>query len=289
MNQDWNWFFSSFAQSAAALIGIIVAYLISRILSLSEQVNKLVSKFTDLNLNYLLLKEKLNSRKFKWYNESIIEKSDLLKKEISKNKFNNLTDRKKIELLYNIEPTLFKIYETNLSALNNIISEFEKKNKQDVLNYSFNDLDFTTQSFWNTVQEEKEKINEIKTDVYYNISNFIINKEEMKSLLVSFTPIKVIISILLITFPLTVVYPLHFLPQQNGVSPILIYDPFIIIKTILSLKNMMLLGFLIPIEGILIYFLFLVSSLKKDLKVTYDLSTDEFIKIESYSIYLKKD
>ena len=289
MNQDWNWFFSSFAQSAAALIGIIVAYLISRILSLSEQVNKLVSIFTDLNLNYLLLKEKLNSRKFEWYNESIINNSSLLKKEISDNKFNNLTDRKKIEVLHTIEPTLFKMPETNLRALNNIMSEYEKKKKQNGSEYPYGDLNFTTQSFWNTVQEEKEKINEIKTDVYYNISKFIINKEEMKSLLDTFTPIKVIISILLLSFPLTVIYPLHLLPQQNGVSPILIYNPSIIIKNIISFKNIMLLTFLIPIEGILIYFFFLTSSLKKNLKESYILSTDELIKIESYSIYLKKD
>ncbi|WP_262887779.1 hypothetical protein [Flavobacterium bernardetii] len=39
MSIDWNWFFSSFCQSAAALIGIIGAFIISRLLGLGEKIN----------------------------------------------------------------------------------------------------------------------------------------------------------------------------------------------------------------------------------------------------------
>ena len=43
MNYDWNWFFSSYYQCAATLIGIIEAFVMSKLLGLSVKVNLITS------------------------------------------------------------------------------------------------------------------------------------------------------------------------------------------------------------------------------------------------------
>jgi len=61
-NLDWNWFFSSFSQSAAALLGIIAAFLISRLIGLNERIDKTISDFESLQIEFHNIKERFSIR-----------------------------------------------------------------------------------------------------------------------------------------------------------------------------------------------------------------------------------
>lgn len=70
---DWNWFFSSSAQSAAAIVGIFAAFIITKIVNnqsefshKNNQINKLIS-------NSIRLEDEANNRYFDWYCERTLE------------------------------------------------------------------------------------------------------------------------------------------------------------------------------------------------------------------------
>ncbi|MDD1010642.1 hypothetical protein M5G27_24515 [Pseudomonas shahriarae] len=69
MNADWNWFFSSLSQSAAAIVGIFGAFIITKIFANQTAFSEKKSKLK----NYLIEAEKIsddaNSYNMEWHNK----------------------------------------------------------------------------------------------------------------------------------------------------------------------------------------------------------------------------
>ena len=61
---DWNWFFASFAQCAAALIAIIAAFIISKLLGEAEKGEIHNSKIDELIIRYNDLFKRISARYF---------------------------------------------------------------------------------------------------------------------------------------------------------------------------------------------------------------------------------
>ncbi|MCB5266484.1 MAG: hypothetical protein PHU99_08035 [Candidatus Cloacimonetes bacterium] len=72
---DWNWFFSSLAQSGAALIGIIGAFLISRVLSEKDLSNRILYEFRDIAFKRTNVLNDIDNIPFVWYNRNTILQS----------------------------------------------------------------------------------------------------------------------------------------------------------------------------------------------------------------------
>ena len=70
---DWNWFFSSLAQSVAALVGVVGAFLISSLLNNQASYAKNRSRTGELLRESQRLVDAANSRSFDWYNERALE------------------------------------------------------------------------------------------------------------------------------------------------------------------------------------------------------------------------
>lgn len=75
---DWNWFFSSLSQSAAAIVGIFGAFIVTKILSNQSTFSEKKNRLRDLLRSAEKLGEDAKSRYVYWYNtrtsESQIEK-----------------------------------------------------------------------------------------------------------------------------------------------------------------------------------------------------------------------
>src|SRR4051812_42840852 len=56
---DWNWFFSTFSQSAAALLGVIAAFIIARLLGLDERTGMLRHEFDGLKVDKIKIERRL--------------------------------------------------------------------------------------------------------------------------------------------------------------------------------------------------------------------------------------
>lgn len=110
---DWNVFYSSIAQSTAAFVGLLGAFIITKIINNEQQFNEHKILIEDYIVAGNYLKQKLNDRYFKWYNKRTREQE-----------LEDLTDdaRKNEDILYEPPESLYKKYR---------FSEFD--NKEEIL------------------------------------------------------------------------------------------------------------------------------------------------------------
>jgi hypothetical protein len=65
---DWNWFFSSLAQSVAALVGVLAAFMIARLLNSQAEFSRNASRADELLIGAERLRDAVKIRYFDWYN-----------------------------------------------------------------------------------------------------------------------------------------------------------------------------------------------------------------------------
>ena len=72
---DWNWFFSSVAQSVAALVGIFAAFIITKIINNQAEFQRKNLRLRELLSISARHRDALFDRSFDWYNERRLEYS----------------------------------------------------------------------------------------------------------------------------------------------------------------------------------------------------------------------
>ena len=70
---DWNWFFSSLAQSVAALVGIFAAFIITKIINNQGEFQRKNARLKELLSLSAKYRDALSDRSFDWYNERRLE------------------------------------------------------------------------------------------------------------------------------------------------------------------------------------------------------------------------
>lgn len=97
MQIDWNWFFAAYAQSATALIGVLSAFIISKLLGESDKYEQILNTLNKLNLkrNYYL--DKISVYKFEIHDKQNIKYSYPLGKAIDNGEFHGLADDEKLK------------------------------------------------------------------------------------------------------------------------------------------------------------------------------------------------
>jgi hypothetical protein len=71
---DWNWFYSSVAQSVAAIVGLFGAFVITKLMTSQGEFKVISSQMTDYVNKAKILEFGIKSRKFSWYNQAIRER-----------------------------------------------------------------------------------------------------------------------------------------------------------------------------------------------------------------------
>lgn len=69
MSADWNWFFSSLSQSAAAIVGIFGAFIITKIFTNQTVFHEKKAKSRDLLIQAQKISDAANSFNIEWYNK----------------------------------------------------------------------------------------------------------------------------------------------------------------------------------------------------------------------------
>jgi hypothetical protein len=82
---DWNWFFSSLAQSVAALVGVFSAFIITKIVNNQSEFSSKIARTQELLNMSSKYKEAASLRYLDWFNEhrmkdAMEDLTDLLKK-----------------------------------------------------------------------------------------------------------------------------------------------------------------------------------------------------------------
>jgi hypothetical protein len=70
---DWNWFFSSLAQSVAAIVGIFAAFIITRVINNQTEFARKKERLKELLARSERFKDKFFERAIEWYSEQQLE------------------------------------------------------------------------------------------------------------------------------------------------------------------------------------------------------------------------
>ena len=285
MSIDWNWFFSSFCQSAAALIGIIGAFIISRLLGLSEKISSTISSFDNLTIERNRIIASISKRRFIWYTTSNIKYDTNVKKEIRAGNFENLSQAEILDKIYKSDSRLYK----DDQAVLEIFNELNKVNSPNAIsqNFRISDLLITPNGLWDSLRNEKESIDKLEIDAKEIIQKFSQNLQDLESFEGTIKPLRIIIILLMIAFPITVIYPLHFMPLATNKIPNITFNILIILKSFITLKSILLIAFFSAIEGIFYYFIILTNQLGNRLSIARRKNSIEIRSIKNYSEYFE--
>jgi hypothetical protein len=291
MSYDWSWFFSSFSQCSAALIGIIAAFIISKLLGESEKLEFLTKEIEELFIKKNDIILKFNNRNFDWYDRSQIKYSYDLKQNIDDKKFKKLScDEDKLNLLFSIIPNLFgvdKCLKYLDSRIENSTMKFVVKDNIPIPQPPSLLDSFPPDDLWDKLSVEREVIHKILIDSIILVNSFKLKLNEIGFKSNNIKPIKVTIYFLMAGIFLTVIYPLHFLPVSVNESPVLTYSFSNIIKLFFSITGFHLSCLTIIINGILLYFLILAYSIERRYYKLKNKITPDVLDLKSWSEFFK--
>lgn len=297
---DWNWFFSSLAQSSAAIVGILGAFLITKILNNQAAFLQKKSKCQEIIIDCQKVVDEANDRYFHWYNKHTNEREF--------DKLKNLLDSREEYLSPQeyYEKLSFSIFSSHQEVKDRIEREIDmhKKAKEKEWNdmserakaYQENNpgyvyveaihpkIDFPRN--YSTIQsqltEEFDLISSCLRNAKYQMR---IASDMFKDIEQNPESSKLVNSILLFIcflFFFGVIYPLSFLPVKIG-DINLTYDIDVILFYIFSIKGF----FLSILSLIFIIALIALFRLNKSLRYSMNLITDlnKFKELSSYSEY----
>lgn len=280
---DWNWFFAAFAQCGAALIGIIAAFIISKIIGEIEREEKFSDDLNKLFNEYNDILKKINYRSFHWHDRLTIKYCSKIKNAIEDFQHLELiSDEQKMEFLLKIQPNLYGT-EDCLPEFEERIEEIEK-----TLGSQFPIIpSLPPNGLWDDINEEREIINDLKIQSESMIEKFkhlkgLNNISKMK-----LEPIKNVIWILVFGFIITVIYPLHFMPLNLNETPRVSLEFSTIVNNLFSLKGLLIISLTLVIEGILIYFIYLIKGINTKYEKNINRIKAEHVELSKYCEYFK--
>ena len=281
---DYNWFFSALSQSAAAIVGIFSAFIITKIINNQHEFTKNKLKIKELLSNSQKLVDDLGMRYFDWINKYRLKHAleDLQK---------DVLEEKKT---YSVNECLSKYNFPNFlpkSDLINTITEklemLDEMIKKPSSPSSLFPYPHIVQPFniglYDKINNEEEIINQLITKVRLQVRTVSTYEEEIStnpqsSSLITFS----IISVLLLFF-VGVIYPLSFLPFPKDSAINISFEAFC--RIISSFQGILLIIISLIFSIVLGVFFF------NNIKMKYKKSIIEelvfYSEFVNYSPYLK--
>ena len=277
---DWNWFFSSFSQCGAAIIGILSGFIISRLLDINNKLNYNIEEFDDLGIQYRDFKKRIRNIDFERYHNNVLRTTGSIWGDLKNGSLKKMSNPERLNYAYRIcNADLYKADNQILDIINQILHSTKQ------FFFEYEDPE-TNKSKSNDKTSTKSLIQEFKFQAEKSIEKYKYNSLKFSNLLNSYITLRVIISILLISLFCLVIYPLHFLPVSENLHPQISLNITSIIENLIWFRVILLVIFFILIGSIFVYFLI---NIKKKIKVIKKKKTqfDEYINILNYSSYFE--
>ena len=287
MTFDWNWFFAAYAQCGAALIGIIAAFIISKLLGESDKYEALNQLLESLITKKDDLKKKVSNRHFDWHDRLSIAYSYELKEAIEKGDFRDLTEKQRLEKLFSIDPSLFRV-DSCIDYLDKLIQENTPQYIDAGLGMKFKQLSvpkIPPNGLWDKISDEREKINLLKLECENIINKLGKARKQLATTKSNLKPIKKTIYILSIGFFFSVIYPLHFLPLGINKLPSIGFSRDILFLNLFSIRGLLLFLLTLTIESIFVYFLTMTFGLERKYSNTISSVAEKWLDVGYFSKY----
>lgn len=243
MSTDWNWFFTSVSQSAAALVGIFGAFIITKILTNQTSFTAGNVKIQELIAEGKRLADISGHIYFTWYHNRLLENFQEKAEEILEENPNQKTEEifKRLTFSpYLIKEVGFaKIEEAKLRREERIAKERQeaeerRKRAEELKNGPFGNLvpiienitnmqskvpRFANEGLRDSMEKERKKMDDMYTDVMH-FSRVASNLYASVSINPDSSPaITKSLRLVLLLFFVGVIYPLSFLPAPANWSP----------------------------------------------------------------------
>jgi hypothetical protein len=237
--------------------------------------------------NYVIESNKIissiSNRRFYWYTKTIVRYDQDIKDGIKNGDYENLTKDEIINKIIEADERLYKVDNAIIEAFDELYKNHKPAPKGGFA--ILPQIDIYPDGIWTRINQEKDNINQLEVEANSLIEYFHQNLQELNSFENTIKPLKIIIKMLMIAFPLTVIYPLHFMPIATNQNPEITFNLITIVESFFSLKFILLSIFFFTIEGIFYYFLTLTNELAKSLKSAKENNSNNLRDIKYYSEY----
>lgn len=247
---DWNIFFSSIAQAFASLLGVVLAFIISKILNEAIDYDNTEKDVSCLILEVEEIKRRVKQLKFVWHDKAIWE-YDYKAKDLIRN--NRLESSSDIDIIQFIKSNLPDIYDPE-SILDKIKQSIQiEQNMRISSNASYimqmaRVAPGVPDGLWSSIAKFEEDFSNFEIRAQIIVKKIANSKNSIARNVSDFLNLKNIIIIFLPLITLTIIYPLHFLPIAENSIPHISFN----------IGNAI--GYLFSIRGLFISILFIVTS-----------------------------
>lgn len=260
---DHNWFFSSVAQSAAAIVGIFAAFIITKIINNQSLFSQNNNKIKQLLNEAHRLEDAAKRRYFNWYNKHTLNSALKKLKEELKDPANDLLEASqyysKFEFpLYLEKDKVIKIIETYIKDRGRRESHVRSSSALGLYMPSIPPIPDI--GLDKALGEEEEKIEDLIDQIRHHNREILAFLDSVKGNPESSSLISFSIAATILLFYAGVIYPLSFLPLEVGKEIILSFYSFFDI--LFSLRGGILAVISLVFTGILLVFLRINMNLK---------------------------
>lgn len=283
---DWNWFFSSVAQSAAAIVGVVGAFVITRVIGNQTEYSSKLNLAKMLIIESKALVNEAEARYFEWYNERVFER------EVEKivNDFHETGELLAAEEYYN--QYSFSVYDSRLDVVDRLekkVAELRRQKEEEEKRKSNHPLlgggyarsiKMPSLSSVNTkIQEERELIDQLLIRITRHceavgnlVGECMVNPQSSKL-------INAALVVILALFFVGVIYPLSFMPVPVGEPP----SMSALIGSLVAVRVGILSAVSVIFSAIVVVFFYINMRLKYSNELIVELT--ELASLENYSIY----
>ena len=293
---DWNYFYSSLAQSVAALVGIFSAFIITNVIGNKVTFKQNSSRIQDLLTEANRYKELFSARYVDWFCERTREESfQRLAELLGGNECDSAEDYYESSAFPIFEPRkpIIKKIEIQLKTSKPEGDDSESESETESIHQLISYENLMTDNMrainrsdrirlQDSIEKEEEAIKSLIIDIKHHakISRhhwFLVKDDSESNSLITFSIVCAIV-----LFLSGVIYPLSFLPANPAGYTLSVSQFFYLLCT---LKGLLLLIPSVIFSFILLVFVYININLRYD--KTEVAKLEQSTSIESYSPYLK--
>lgn len=282
---DWNWFFSSIAQAAAAIVGIFGAFTITKVLNSQAQFEIKCASLQDAMLSSQRLEESNALEHIRWFIHEFDGSALNHKVTGLLNQVENEGDLKDPEDYYQqVEFSGFSSKEDLIERIKELISQKREALKKDgAARYLPGGVRMVSEGYQPERERKTESIRKYILDVHHQVKRNQTLLAELKHNPESSSLVTYSILSILVLFYAGVIYPLSFMPLPLNAELVLTIGAFW--DVLFSLRGAILTLIAVVFSLLLIIFLLINVRLKYERNEL--LKLERYCSIENYNQLLK--
>ncbi len=264
---DWNSFFSTVSQASASMIGVLLAFLVSRIISESSDYDRLEYDGQALIDESADLKTRIQSMNFDWHDKRSYEEYDFDEVLADLISLDNTSDEVKIDFLKRELPRIYypeKFVRSLNIKINAAIKASQQSARQSSTAIGISAFQISVRSISmppNTMLLQRlREFEDGFEDITFRVQSVIRRHKSLRRALqrniIDMNGLSRSLLLLAPVVLLTVIYPLHFLPVPTGHAPSMTTNYAVIRDLVLSIKGFFLIILAFLSVGLLVFLSF---------------------------------